>query len=97
MADSSSSLHPLCERISHKSYVLRAVDLTILGLLYSLLLYRILHISENDNVWLLAFFCESCFSLVWLIFTCLKWSPAEDIPYINTLNERYHFYMHIIN
>ncbi|KAL9286919.1 putative cellulose synthase (UDP-forming) [Arabidopsis thaliana] len=90
MADSSSSLHPLCERISHKSYVLRAVDLTILGLLYSLLLYRILHISENDNVWLLAFFCESCFSLVWLIFTCLKWSPAEDIPYINRLNERVH-------
>ncbi|KAG7542819.1 Cellulose synthase [Arabidopsis thaliana x Arabidopsis arenosa] len=90
MADSSSSLHPLSERISHKSYVLRAVDLTMLGLLYSLLLYRILHISQNDNVWLMAFFCESCFSFVWLIFTCIKWSPAEDMPYINRLDERVH-------
>ncbi|KFK31146.1 hypothetical protein AALP_AA6G074700 [Arabis alpina] len=40
MADSSSFLPPLCERISKKSYVLRAMDLTILGLLFSLLVAK---------------------------------------------------------
>ncbi|EFH44473.1 hypothetical protein ARALYDRAFT_329979 [Arabidopsis lyrata subsp. lyrata] len=90
MADSSSSLLPLCERISHKSYFLRIVDLTILGLLFSLLLYRIMHMSENDNIWLVAFLCESCFSFIWLIITCIKWSPAEDKPYPNRLDERVH-------
>ncbi|XP_019088205.1 PREDICTED: cellulose synthase-like protein B6 [Camelina sativa] len=90
MADSNSSLLPLSENISHKSYVLRIVDLTILGLLFSLLLYRILHMSQNDNVWLVAFLCESIFSFIWLIITCIKWSPAEDKPYPNRLDERVH-------
>ncbi|CAH8264500.1 unnamed protein product [Arabidopsis lyrata] len=37
MADSSCSLPPLYEILSYKSYFRRAVDLTILGLLFSLL------------------------------------------------------------
>ncbi|KAL1220610.1 Cellulose synthase-like protein B6 [Cardamine amara subsp. amara] len=90
MADSSSALLPICERISHKSYALRAVDLTILGLLFSLLIYRIIHISQNDNIWLVAFLCESCFSFIWLIITCIQWSPAEDKPYPDRLDERVH-------
>ncbi|ANM66819.1 cellulose synthase-like B6 [Arabidopsis thaliana] len=90
MADSSSSLLPLCERISHKSYILRIVDLTILVLLFSLLWYRILHMCENNTIWLVAFLCESCFSFMWLIITCIKWSPAEDKPYPNRLDERVH-------
>ncbi|CAH2079068.1 unnamed protein product [Thlaspi arvense] len=90
MASLNSSFPPLFERISHKSYFLRAVDLTILGLLFSLLLYRILHMSQNDNVWLVALICESLFSFMWLIITCIRWSPAEDKPYPNRLNERGH-------
>ncbi|KAH0914410.1 hypothetical protein HID58_028856 [Brassica napus] len=74
--------------ISHTSFFLRVVDLTILGLLFSLLLYRILHMRENDNVWLVAFLCESGFTFIWLIITCIKWSPAEDKPYPNRLDER---------
>lgn len=96
MADSSSSLLPLCERISHKSYILRIVDLTILVLLFSLLWYRILHMCENNTIWLVAFLCESCFSFMWLIITCIKWSPAEDKPYPNRLDERYNYHLHII-
>ncbi|KFK31116.1 hypothetical protein AALP_AA6G070100 [Arabis alpina] len=88
MAISNSSLPPLCEKISYKSYVLRAVDLTILGLFFSLLVYRILHMSQNDTVWLVAFLCESLFSFVWLIITCIKWSPAEYKPYPDRLDER---------
>ncbi|CAH2059788.1 unnamed protein product [Thlaspi arvense] len=90
MADSSSSLPPLCERISYKRYFLRAVDLTILGLLFSLLLHRILHMSQNDTVWVVAFLCESCFSFTWLLITCVKWSPAEYKPYPDRLDERVH-------
>ncbi|XP_018509173.1 cellulose synthase-like protein B6 isoform X2 [Brassica rapa] len=88
MTVSSSSFPPLCEKISHTSFFLRVVDLTILGLLFSLLLYRILHMRENDNVWLVAFLCESGFTFIWLIITCIKWSPAEDKPYPNRLDER---------
>ncbi|CAH2079069.1 unnamed protein product [Thlaspi arvense] len=88
MAGLKSSSPPLCERISHKSYFLRAVDLTILGLLFSLLLYRVLHRSPNENVWLVALICESLFSLTWLTCTCIKWSPAEDKAYPNRLDER---------
>ncbi|CAH8361513.1 unnamed protein product [Eruca vesicaria subsp. sativa] len=90
MADSSSSLLPLCERISYKRYFLRAVDLTILGLLFSLLLYRIRHMSQNDTAWIVAFLCECCFTFVWLLVTSTKWSPAEHKPYLDRLDERVH-------
>ncbi|XP_019082838.1 PREDICTED: cellulose synthase-like protein B2 isoform X2 [Camelina sativa] len=90
MAESSSSLPPLCEKISYKSYFQRAADLTILGLLFSLLLHRILHMTQNDNVWLVAFLCESCFSIVWLLTTCIKWSPAETKTYPDRIDERVH-------
>ncbi|CAN8247689.1 unnamed protein product [Cochlearia groenlandica] len=91
MADSASSLSPtLCERVSHKSYVLRAVDLTILGLLFSLLLYRILHMYQNDTVWIVAFLCESFFTFIWLLITCIKWTPVDYKPYPSRLDERVH-------
>ncbi|KAF3576815.1 hypothetical protein DY000_02035056 [Brassica cretica] len=90
MADSSSSLPSLFEKISYKRYFLRAVDLTMLGLLFSLLLYRILHMSKNDNVWVVAFLCESFFTFIWLLITCIKWTPAEHKPYPDRLDERVH-------
>ncbi|CAH8264499.1 unnamed protein product [Arabidopsis lyrata] len=90
MADSSLSLPPLCERISYANYFLRAVYLTILGLFFSLLSHRIRHMSEYDTVWRVAFFCETCFSLVCLLITCLKWSPADTKPFPDRLDERVH-------
>ncbi|XP_010510003.1 PREDICTED: cellulose synthase-like protein B3 isoform X1 [Camelina sativa] len=90
MAGSSSSLPPLCEKISYKNYFLRAVDLTILGLLISLLLHRILLMKQSDNVWVVAFLCESFFTFIWLLITCIKWSPAEYKPYADRLDERVH-------
>ncbi|XP_006293362.2 cellulose synthase-like protein B3 isoform X2 [Capsella rubella] len=90
MAESSSSLPPLCERISYTNYFLRAVDLTILGLLFSLLLHRILLMRQNDTAWVVAFFCESCFSFIWLVITCIKWSPADYKSYPDRLDERVH-------
>ncbi|VVB07425.1 unnamed protein product [Arabis nemorensis] len=90
MADSSSFLPPLCKRISHKSYVIRAMDLTILSLVFSLLVYRILHMSHNDTAWAVAFFCESYFSFVWLLLSSTKWSPADHKTYPDRLDERVH-------
>ncbi|XP_018482999.1 cellulose synthase-like protein B3 isoform X2 [Raphanus sativus] len=90
MADSSSSTPPLCERISHKRNFLRAMDLAILGLLFSLLLYRIRHMSQNDTAWVVAFLCECSFTFIWLLITCTKWSPAEHKPYLDRLDERVH-------
>ncbi|CAH2065652.1 unnamed protein product [Thlaspi arvense] len=88
MADSSSFLPPLCERISYKSYVLSAVVLTILGLLFSLLLYRILYMNQYDTVWVVAFLCEACYSFMWLLFTNVIWSPAKHKSYPDRLDER---------
>ncbi|KAG7568608.1 Nucleotide-diphospho-sugar transferase [Arabidopsis thaliana x Arabidopsis arenosa] len=90
MADSNFSLPPLCERISYTNYFVRAVYLMILGLFFSLLSHRIRHMSEYDTVWRVAFFCETCFSLVCLLITCLKWSPADTKPYPDRLDERVH-------
>ncbi|KAG7638238.1 putative cellulose synthase (UDP-forming) [Arabidopsis thaliana] len=90
MADSSSSLPPLCEKISYKNYFLRVVDLTILGLLFSLLLYRILLMNQNNSVWVVAFLCESFFSFIWLLITSIKWSPASYKSYPERLDERVH-------
>ncbi|XP_010522356.1 PREDICTED: cellulose synthase-like protein B4 isoform X2 [Tarenaya hassleriana] len=87
MADSISSL-PLYEKVSHKSFILRTVDLTILGLLFSLLVYRIIYINQYDNVWIVAFLCESCFCFVWLLVTIIKWSPADYKTYPDRLHER---------
>ncbi|AEC08697.1 cellulose synthase-like B3 [Arabidopsis thaliana] len=90
MADSSSSLPPLCEKISYKNYFLRVVDLTILGFLFSLLLYRILLMNQNNSVWVVAFLCESFFSFIWLLITSIKWSPASYKSYPERLDERVH-------
>ncbi|CAE6025600.1 unnamed protein product [Arabidopsis arenosa] len=46
--------------------------------------------SEYDTVWRVAFFCETCFSLVCLLITCLKWSPADTKPFPDRLDERVH-------
>ena len=51
--------------------------------------------SQNDNVWVVAFLCESFFTFIWLLITCIKWTPAEHKPYPDRLDERYHsIYMH---
>ncbi|KFK31113.1 hypothetical protein AALP_AA6G069700 [Arabis alpina] len=66
------------------------MDLTVLGLLCSLLLYRILHMNQNGTGWVVAFLCESCFTFVWLFYTNITWSPAAHIPYPDRLDERVH-------
>lgn len=46
--------------------------------------------SQNDNVWVVAFLCESFFTFIWLLITCIKWTPAEHKPYPDRLDERVH-------
>ncbi|KAG7573372.1 Nucleotide-diphospho-sugar transferase [Arabidopsis suecica] len=46
--------------------------------------------NQNDTVWVVAFLCESCFSFVWLLITCIKWSPADYKTYPDRLDERVH-------
>ncbi|XP_010556996.1 PREDICTED: cellulose synthase-like protein B3 isoform X2 [Tarenaya hassleriana] len=87
MADSSSSL-PLYEKVSHKSLILRAVDVTILGLLFALLAYRILYMNQKDSVWTAAFLCESFFCFIWSLVTIVKWSPVDYKTYPDRLHER---------
>ncbi|CAH2065649.1 unnamed protein product [Thlaspi arvense] len=88
MADSSSLLPPLCERMSCNRFVPRALDLTILGLLCSLLLYQILHINQNGTVWVMAFLRESSFFFMWLLFSNVIWSPVKHKPYPDRLDKR---------
>ncbi|KAG9457559.1 hypothetical protein H6P81_002067 [Aristolochia fimbriata] len=77
MAEHSATDLLLQERIPRKKYLRRGCDLVILFLLLSLLLYRLLHLGNNKGyAWLLAFFCESWFTFIWLLNVNIKWCPV---------------------
>ncbi|KAA8524718.1 hypothetical protein F0562_011141 [Nyssa sinensis] len=68
---------PLYQRISRKNTIPRTVELIILFLLFSLLVYRLLSLTNHGITWLLAFFCESWFTFVWLLTVNTKWNQVD--------------------
>ncbi|XAR55359.1 Cellulose synthase (UDP-forming), partial [Bertholletia excelsa] len=86
---SMANLHlPLYERVSHKNSIARAVELLILSLLLSLLAYRLLTFPDHGFIWLLAFLCESWFTLTWAILVSTKWNPVHYDTYPDRLLNR---------
>ncbi|KAM7269968.1 hypothetical protein ACFE04_029182 [Oxalis oulophora] len=82
---------PFYEKVAVRRALGRALDLAILFLLFSLLVYRLLHlINYNDNeidviAWSLALLCESWFAFNWFLTVNIKWNPMECITYPSRL------------
>ncbi|OMO88929.1 Cellulose synthase [Corchorus olitorius] len=79
---------PLSEKVARKNTTQRALDITLLFLLLSLLLYRLLSLSNHGFVWLLAFLCESYFTFNWFLIVNCKWNPVDFITYPQNLEKR---------
>ncbi|OMO88928.1 Cellulose synthase [Corchorus olitorius] len=80
---------PLYEKVARKNTTQRALDITLLFLLLSLLLYRFLSLSSHGFVWLLAFLCESYFTFNWFLIVNCKWNPVDFITYPQNLEKRF--------
>ncbi|XVE78450.1 hypothetical protein DITRI_Ditri13aG0146200 [Diplodiscus trichospermus] len=98
METSKSSLQPMAkefsqlslhEKISCKNTIQRALDVTLLFLLVSLLVYRLFSLKNHGFPWLLALLCESSFTFVWGVIVSTKWSPVECRTYPENLEKRF--------
>ncbi|KAL7250230.1 hypothetical protein ACSBR1_012262 [Camellia fascicularis] len=79
---------PLHERINRRNNIPRAVELIILFLLFSLLLYRLLSLKDHGFIWILAFLCESCFAFTWVLILSSKWNQVDYKTYPERLLQR---------
>ncbi|KAE8075661.1 hypothetical protein FH972_014355 [Carpinus fangiana] len=79
---------PLYERIQRKNGVKRVVEVIILFLLLSLLIYRLLFLKDHGLTWLLALLCESWFAFNWVLIINNKWNPVEYKTYPDHLLQR---------
>ncbi|XP_059452775.1 cellulose synthase-like protein H1 [Corylus avellana] len=84
----TSTTLPLYERIQRKNTVQRIFDVIIFFLLLSLLVYRLLFLNDHGLTWLLAFLCESSFTIAWVLIINTKWNPVEYKTYPDHLLQR---------
>ncbi|KAF7141442.1 hypothetical protein RHSIM_Rhsim06G0164900 [Rhododendron simsii] len=87
MANPTTSL-PLYERIARKNTIARAIELSILSLLLSLLAYRILSFQDHGFSWLWASLCESWFAFIWVLTVSTKWNQVEYKTYPQRVLQR---------
>ncbi|XP_031286056.1 cellulose synthase-like protein B3, partial [Pistacia vera] len=66
---------PLFEKVFPKNTYQRAVDVTILFLLFCLLIFRLLSFNNHGLAWFLAFLCELWFTFNWVLIVCTRWTP----------------------
>ncbi|PSS16128.1 Cellulose synthase-like protein [Actinidia chinensis var. chinensis] len=71
----------LYERVTRKNTIPRAVELTILFLLLSLVAYRLISLQDHGFTWFLAFVCESWFAFTWVLSVSTKWTQADYKTY----------------
>ncbi|KAK1568232.1 hypothetical protein Q3G72_021977 [Acer saccharum] len=74
MAANHDSLH-LYEKIFPKNTTQRVVDVTVLFLLFTLLIYRFLSLQDHGFPWFLALLCESWFTFNWVTIIITRWTP----------------------
>ncbi|KAI8011382.1 Cellulose synthase-like protein H1 [Camellia lanceoleosa] len=79
---------PLYDRISRRNNIPRAIELIILFLLFSLLLYRLLSLKDHGFTWVLALLCESWFTFTWVLVISTKWNQVEYMTYPKRLLQR---------
>ncbi|KAI3809743.1 hypothetical protein L1987_19343 [Smallanthus sonchifolius] len=85
-----STCLPLQETIILNNKTARAIELVILSLLVSLLVYRVVYYKDQDQYipWLLAFLCESWFTFNWILCMCTKWDQCITKTYPERLLKR---------
>ncbi|KAJ9560960.1 hypothetical protein OSB04_006120 [Centaurea solstitialis] len=85
----STSL-PLQEKIVINNTIPRAIELVILSLLISLLVYRVVTFKDQDHYfpWLLALLCESWFTFNWILVVNAKWFQCMTKTYPERLLDR---------
>ncbi|XP_028071915.1 cellulose synthase-like protein H1 [Camellia sinensis] len=79
---------PLYDRISRRNNIPRAIELIILCLIFSLLLYRLLSPKDHGFTWVLALLCESWFTFTWGLIISTKWNQVEYMTYPKRLLQR---------
>ncbi|KAK1439816.1 hypothetical protein QVD17_05638 [Tagetes erecta] len=87
--DSTYNL-PLQETILHNNNKARALELVVLSLLVSLLVYRVAYFKDQDQFlpWFLAFLCESWFTFNWILSIFVKWNQCTTTTYPERLLKR---------
>lgn len=72
----NSKTVPVYEKVAIKRRVHRALDVSMLSLLVSLLSYRLFFLHSHGFFWLqaMAFLCESWFAFVWLLLLATRWN-----------------------
>nr|GEX16205.1 cellulose synthase-like protein H1 [Tanacetum cinerariifolium] len=85
-----SSCLPLQEKIVHNNKTARAIELLILALLVSLLVYRFISFKDQDHYlpWLVALLCESWFTFIWVLEVSMKWNQCSTRTYPERLVKR---------
>ncbi|XP_061962469.1 cellulose synthase-like protein H1 [Populus nigra] len=78
----------LFQKVVLKYPIHRAFDITIFFLLLSLLVYRLLYLSNHGFAWVLALLCESCFTFIWVVTVSCKWNPVEYKTYPERLSQK---------
>ncbi|KAI5565602.1 hypothetical protein BDE02_14G133100 [Populus trichocarpa] len=78
----------LFQKVVLKYPIHRAFDITIFFLLVSLLVYRLLYLSNHGFAWVLALLCESCFTFIWVVTVSCKWNPVEYKTYPERLSQK---------
>ncbi|XP_037492421.1 cellulose synthase-like protein B2 [Jatropha curcas] len=79
---------PLYEKYSRKNHIHRVLDICVLFLLTSLIVYRLLTLKNHGFSWLLALLCESWFTFVWVLTVSTKWNPVDYKTYPERLPQR---------
>ncbi|XP_076930031.1 cellulose synthase-like protein H1 isoform X2 [Bidens hawaiensis] len=81
---------PQQETIVHNNKMARAIELVVLSLLLSILVYRVVYFEDQDQYipWLLAFLCESWFTFNWILSMCIKWNQHTKKTYLDRLLKR---------
>lgn len=87
--DIQSTPAPLFEKISLKNRANRAVEVFILFLLASLLVYRLAHIKDHGLEWHVALVYELWFTFVWVVVVSTKWSTVRYKTYPQRILQRY--------
>ncbi|KAI3769667.1 hypothetical protein L6452_00776 [Arctium lappa] len=85
-----SASPPLLEKTVIKNTTPRAIELVILSLLISLLVYRVITFKNQDHhfPWLLALLCESWFTFYWILVVNVKWTQCMTKTYPERLLDR---------
>ncbi|XP_044466004.1 cellulose synthase-like protein B4 [Mangifera indica] len=78
---------PLFEKVFPKNTYQRAIDFTILFLLFCLLIYRLLSVNNHGVAWFLAFLCEFWFAINWVLIVCTRWTPMLYKPFPQRLQQ----------